>query len=159
MSGDLSLSPINIDKIFVFSDSSVALNWINLYCNKNEKMNRKPTFVMNRLNNIVTLCDIMPVTFLFVSGEENPADCVTRCLPHRQLSQILSKDLNFYVKILIINLMSTLLSFTVPSTFDESEFCIYSKSSSDCLKIDNDQLISLNKFSNLNRLIRVYRLV
>ena len=34
LSGDFCLCPININKIFVVSDSSVALNCVNLYFNK-----------------------------------------------------------------------------------------------------------------------------
>ena len=70
------IDPISIDNMFVYSDSFVALAWINSYSLKLEKQQRKNVFVLNRLEYINKACDKDTITFKFISGNENPADCV-----------------------------------------------------------------------------------
>ena len=81
----VSLCPIKINKLKVFSDSLVVINWLNSYVLKLDKMQKRSVFVLNRLENISKLCETRSVEFSFVSGIENPADCVTRPMSHRHL--------------------------------------------------------------------------
>ena len=78
LSGPSCVQPISIESLFIYSDSVVALSWINSYINLFEKMNGKSTFILNRLQNISMKCQLQPITFSFVSGEQNPADCISR---------------------------------------------------------------------------------
>ena len=83
--GDKCLIPINISKLKVFSDSLVAINWLNSYVVKIDKMQQKPVFVLNRLEKICKLADKHPIEFSFIAGMENPADAITRPLSYKSL--------------------------------------------------------------------------
>ena len=48
-------------------------------------MNKRSTFVLNRLDKICLLCDRFPIKFKFDAGFENPADYITRPISHRCL--------------------------------------------------------------------------
>ena len=85
LSGPSCIQPINIVELEIFSDSLVSLSWLNSYSSKYDKMQKKSVFVLNRIEHINKLCDIHPVKFSFVSGIENPSDCITRCLSHKLL--------------------------------------------------------------------------
>lgn len=77
----------NISKMFVFTDSYVALTWLNSFINTLDKMKNISNFVMNRLHAIKNCCETHPIEFSFISGAENPADCVTRCVSGKLLSK------------------------------------------------------------------------
>ena len=85
LTGPLNVLPIKISKLTVYSDSLVALSWVNSYANKLEKMNKATVFVKNRLEQILKLCSMISVEYMFVNGFDNPADCVTRALSHKKL--------------------------------------------------------------------------
>ena len=78
------VEPISINNLYVYTDSYVALNWLNNY-NQMQKLRNLSVFTINRLNKIVTLCKNEPVTFKFVSGLDNPSDFVTREVSERKL--------------------------------------------------------------------------
>ena len=83
--GDKTIFKIKIEELKVFSDSSISLDWIRSHNLTFEKMNKKPIFIMNRLNSIAKLCENVPVQFSFIAGMENPADCITRALSYKVL--------------------------------------------------------------------------
>ncbi|XP_066944612.1 uncharacterized protein [Macrobrachium rosenbergii] len=85
LSGSENVSPINITKLVVFSDSAVALSWLNSRTNKFDKLRKLNIFVMNRLHRIENLCETVPVTFKFCTGIINPADCTTRSMSYKRL--------------------------------------------------------------------------
>ena len=87
LSGDLCVCPINIESLYVYSDSLVILHWINSFSQKMDKMNKQSVFVQNRLENIDKLCEKHPVTFSFVAGTQNPADVVTRNISPKLLER------------------------------------------------------------------------
>ena len=78
---------MEVERAEVFSDSVVALNWINSFVNKFDKMRKGNVFVMNRLHQIERLCAVFPVRYSFCAGLSNPADCITRPLSHKQLTK------------------------------------------------------------------------
>ena len=80
-----AVCPVNIVKLYVYTDSYVALTWLNSYINTLDKMRNISNFVMNRLHAIKKCCDINPIEFSFVSGTDNPADCATRCVSGKLL--------------------------------------------------------------------------
>ena len=84
LTGDSSIIPIKIKELQLYSDSMVTLSWINKYVNSLEKMQKVSVFVKNRLEAISKQCSICPVKFHFISGQENPADVVTRAISYKQ---------------------------------------------------------------------------
>ncbi|KAL0883918.1 hypothetical protein ABMA27_015986 [Loxostege sticticalis] len=68
---------IQIDKIFAFSDSTVALCWAH------SSPHRWDTFVANRVAKIQE--ELSPQVLFHVSGRENPADCLSRGLTPAQI--------------------------------------------------------------------------
>lgn len=85
LAGDKTFHPLKITRLCVYSDSMVALSWVNSYVNKLDKTNKRTPFVMNRINAICAICDQFPVTFKFIAGHDNPADLITRPVSYKLL--------------------------------------------------------------------------
>ena len=85
LSGTQCVKLIEIVELVLYTDSLVSLNWISNAVNKLDKMNKMSVFIKNHLDRIQRLCDRFQVKFNFVSGEMNPADCITRALSYKQL--------------------------------------------------------------------------
>ncbi|XP_045762059.1 uncharacterized protein LOC123865222 [Maniola jurtina] len=71
-------SRVTIARTYAFSDSTVALNWIN------SSPHKLKTFVANRVSKIQN--NLAPENFFHVSGKENPSDCLSRGLTPSQLA-------------------------------------------------------------------------
>jgi len=88
LSGEKLLNPIVVSELQVYCDSMVALSWLDGITNKLDKsQNKLSVIVRNRLSKIIKLCEAMPVTFLYITGEENPADKVTRAISKKLLDK------------------------------------------------------------------------
>ena len=87
LTGNYCVMPIKITDLVLYSDSMVALNWVNSFVNKIDKMQKQAVFVVNHIEAIARLCEFNPVKFKFVAGEENPADFITRPLSFKQLNE------------------------------------------------------------------------
>ena len=87
LSGASCLFPIKITKCKLFTDSLITLHWLNSYCHKLDKMQKRSVFVLNRLEHIARLCERNSITFSFTPTTENPADCLTRPCSHKQMSK------------------------------------------------------------------------
>ena len=85
LSGEKTITPTKIRSLKLCTDSAVALNWLYASYQKLDKLQKVSPFVKNRLAKIVNLCEKKPIEFRFVAGKSNPADCITRCLSHKQL--------------------------------------------------------------------------
>lgn len=77
LTGPDCVQKINIENLIIYTDSFVALNWLNNYVQM-QKLRNLSVFTINRLNRIVNLSKTEPITFKFVAGFENPSDFVTR---------------------------------------------------------------------------------
>jgi len=86
LSGPSCILKLKISNLFVYSDSLVSLSWLSSFSNDLAKMQKHSVFVQNRLKYVGELCCKHPVNFSFVSGFENPADAITRCMSHKTLS-------------------------------------------------------------------------
>mgnify|MGYP000654560869 CR=1 FL=1 len=87
LTGPSCVCPVKIDSVNVYSDSMVALAWLESFSVKLAKMQKRSVFVMNQITKIDKLCEIAPVTFRHISGSENPADYITRCFSYNQLAK------------------------------------------------------------------------
>ena len=79
--------PIKIDKIFAYTDSLIALNWIRAKAQTFSKIEKKAVFINNQLQSIVEICEKYPVIFRHIDGLQNPADAVTRCISVETLKE------------------------------------------------------------------------
>ena len=85
LSGPCCTVPVNISSLELYCDSMVSLSWLDADVNKLAKTQKRTVFVQNRIDEIKRLCEIKPVTFRFISGSENPADYISRCVSYKQL--------------------------------------------------------------------------
>ena len=117
LAGPRIMLPIMIRNIHIFTDSMVTLQWIQSFFSSYSKMNKRSIFVMNRLENIAELCKEHPITFSFISGKSNPADCVTRCMSYEVV-----KKTQFYEgpDFLTDDWSDTDLSIVVPNPLSQS---------------------------------------
>ena len=155
--GRLSVDPITIVNLFVYSDSLIGLNWINHYTNL-DKMNKKTVFIQNKLKKLDKLCEKHPVTFSFVDGFSNPSDCVTRPMSYQQLAKtnyltgpkfLTSEDERIS--------RADLLTVTLPANCYEARIgaAVLSPEVEKC--VSNGPLLDHNKFSSWSKLVAVYR--
>ena len=156
--GSTCLVPINVSALKLYSDSLVALSWLNSYSRSLDKMQKKPIFVLNRLEQISKLCSKHPVNFAFISGTENPGDCITRPMSHKQLictNYITDPNLN---SVSLEQSCNDLLTITIPNPqMTQSEIAPHTLVAATHLAMDfPEQLIPIDRFSSFKRLISVY---
>jgi len=82
---DKNVDPVNINKMYLYTDSMVTLAWIRSYFITHDKMQKRSTLVMNRLRQIGDMCQTHPVTFRYIEGKENPSDNITRTVSYNKL--------------------------------------------------------------------------
>ncbi|XP_068231971.1 uncharacterized protein [Palaemon carinicauda] len=157
LSGTLCLVPIKIVDLGLFSDSFVALSWLKSYSHRFDKMQKRSVFVMNKLNHIIKLCEGRSVGFSFVSGMDNPADKITRCLSFKSLMKS-----NYHKGPNIRDLdqasRSDILGFKVPMVENLETIEAHSASTSikESQTVKLEHLISLDRYSNMNKLISIH---
>ena len=83
--GNKCVIPINIVDAQLFTDSSIALHWLNAYSHKHEKLQKQSIFVVNKLNHIIKTCEKYPIAFRFIKTIDNPADVMTRPCSYKKL--------------------------------------------------------------------------
>ena len=86
LSGDKTDKPIIIEDVTIYSDSIVALSWVNAYVHL-EKLNKKSPYVRNRLDQLDRIAKRCNMTLKFVDGVKNPADCTTRATSEKMLNK------------------------------------------------------------------------
>ncbi|XP_068234742.1 uncharacterized protein [Palaemon carinicauda] len=161
LSGPACVIPINIKALTLYSDSLVVLTWVNSYASKLDKMQGKSNFILNRLHRINQLCEIFPVNFTFTSGQNNPGDCITRCLSYKQL-----KKTNYFsgpqIQSSDVAISQNVLSFTIPNPlFKINDDNVESKDvgsyNIQCnkLSISSEYLVSPNRYSDFRHLVAV----
>ena len=77
--------PLKITNLHLYTDSTISLNWLNSKACQFDKIERKGAMINNALDEIVKHCSHFPITFHHVSGNDNPADYVTRCVSSKLL--------------------------------------------------------------------------
>ena len=147
--------PVQFNDFFVFSDSYVALTWVDSYCSKLNKMNKFSVFIMNRLKKIKDICSKQIINFSFISGKSNPADFLTRPISYG----ILIKS-NFITGPKFINdenKLYNIINFVVPSEYQECSVF----ASANVIKDEKEKynLLDFTRYSNYNRLHKTAKLV
>ncbi|XP_068235736.1 uncharacterized protein [Palaemon carinicauda] len=158
LSGPSCIKPIKIQELRVYSDSLVALSWIYSHTHNLDKLQKCSVFVKNRLHEISELCLKHPVIFSFVSGEENPGDCITRCLSYKSLMKT-----NYLTGPDLVNAprmehSKDTLEFVVPDPKMDIQIPVNSLGayiSSKDIEIEHFQMTS--RVSSFHRLILIYR--
>ena len=84
LTGTDCVEKVNIQNLVIYTDPYVALNWMNNYIQM-QKLRNLSVFTVNRLNRIVNLSKIHPITFKFVAGLENLSDFVTQEISEKKL--------------------------------------------------------------------------
>jgi hypothetical protein len=85
--GQSAVIPLRVVNLKLYTDSMVALHWLNSYSIKFDKMQKMSVFIMNRLTTIDKLCLIKPICFGFTEGYTNPADAISRPFSYKKLSE------------------------------------------------------------------------
>ena len=164
LAGETVADPINIENLYLFSDSMVSLHWIHSFAVKFAKVQSLTIFVRNALRSIEECCRNHPITFSHISGELNPADNLTRTRSHRVLMRtnyfkgpsFLSED-SLAISDLTILMPNPLCRPVDEVTSKETTFHV-TANSVQCPP-DKPHLIPLEKFSNLRKLVNVYKVV
>ncbi|XP_068206225.1 uncharacterized protein [Palaemon carinicauda] len=140
---------IDIDGLDLYCDSSCALQWLQASECTYSKMQKHSVFVQNRISNIRKLCEIKPVSFIFIAGKDNPADCVTRCLSPRLVSK------SFFISGPEVVPGNEFLYFTVPSSNTNTLSISVAEQSA----FPGEPLLEHEKYSTLEKLKLIYRRV
>jgi hypothetical protein len=149
------LNAINVVNLVLYTDSMIALNWLDGITNKLSKsQNKLSVFVRNRLFKIQNLCNDKAVTFKFIAGVENPADQVTRAVSFKQLHKT-----NFYSGpefLICPEIIPNVLSVTIPSpNFVVNNIVIEKVTSYDKTCI----MLTPSNFSSFSKLVNVHSYV
>ena len=126
----MCMSCYNFGYVVIFRQFSLLV-LDNSCINKLDKLNKLNVFIKNRLEKLMMLCQEYPVTFSFVDGIDNHADCITRPLSHKQLmkstyytgpSFLVSADCNMSrADILDITVPNPLMLPNVPQSCSEEQ--------------------------------------
>ena len=78
ISGIDVLIPVDVENLFLYTDSNSCLYWIESFAFKFSKMRNISTFQKNNLKKINDTCNNKPVTFRHTAGNVNTADLLTK---------------------------------------------------------------------------------
>ncbi len=153
--------PVNITKIRQFSDSTIALSWLNDSEKLLKKIQTRSTFVNNKINNIVSMCsEISPISFYHVGAEMNSADMVTRTFSPSRL-----RATPFIAGPKMLQLNLDLLDCTVvpnPMANNDPDLNRFSVNFADVNEkslINLSEIFDLKKYSSLKRAVRTLQFV
>ena len=167
LNGSNSCIPINVKTLSLFSDSLVALSWVNSWTHGLEKMNKSSVFVKNKLSEVDQICRECPVEFNFISGAGHPADFISKCVSYKLLIKSnyfsgpsqenveASKEI-YKFKVPNPNFNDTFKSDfkDFGNNFNDFNTSVNVTESSKSEVIDS-HLISLDRFSSFQKLVKV----
>ena len=122
LTGSSVVIPINISKIYLFTDSMICLHWLLKYSFQFDKLQSLTVFVKNRLRYVTEVCAKMETTFHHVAGMQNTADYLTRPTSYKLLSRteyytgpsFLTNDLEQYRGDLVVTLPNPVCTLLDP---------------------------------------------
>lgn len=147
------LVPFTICDLFLFTDSTIALCWLNDSENLRNKSQKRSIYVNNRINNIIDKCkEVHSIKIGHIGTSENCADLTTRVVSYNKLRNsnfisgpnILKEDFSYMEWLIVpnplVNNISGLPRLVVGTANVENE----------CLEFPLD----LSRFSSLNKAVR-----
>lgn len=146
LSGSQCILPVNIVKRTIYTDSTISIHWLNSQVVKLGKMQKLSVYVRNRLDFIERQCKDFPVGFRFVATNDNPADCLTRCLSSSMLKNSCYHHGPNFLK---DSEHQPDLEVMIPNP----EISSVSVSAATCVSEKKKFLIDITRFSQLRRLI------
>ena len=172
LSGSSTVIPITVKELELYTDSMVSLHWLQSYAYKYDKMQKRSVFIMNRLRAIDELCKVCPVTFNFVEGFNNPADCLTRPFSHKQLLKtnyfsgpefLKSKEnVKSDFSLLIPNPLARNIDEVPEDEASTNLNCYVGNNISKCednVSVELGHLVLMDKFSSFHTLVMVHRYI
>ena len=147
LTGSKAVNPIKISKLSVYTDSSICLDWLRAFGQTYSKMNKRPAFIINRLNNITKACKDNQTEFNFIAGKQNPADCITRPLSYK----ILRESCYWRGPDISVECENT-VTLPNPNLVVEPDVSMYATSS----ELSPGPLISQTRFSSFRRILNVH---
>lgn len=144
--------PIQINEMHLYTDSTVALNWVHSKVVRFTKIEQKRIIINNKLDDIVKVCNSFPITFHHLEGKLNPADCVTR-----PMSAALLAKSNFLCGLKFDDL-SVGIRFSVPSMVSEitSNLCL---SINFCHSPNFEPLFEFDRYSSFRKSCKIFHWV
>ena len=149
-----TFTPLKINDLHLYTDSTVTLNWIMNKVAKLNKVERKGTIINNQLNFIEQACEKHPITFHHCNGSDNPSDCVTRCISYK----VLLKN-SIYLNGPLLNDENELLTITVPYPLYTNHNNIENFSSYSVQANSFVPLFKLDRFSSFEKLCKTAHFV
>ena len=157
--------PINFTQLFVYTDSMVTLAWIKSYFENYDKMQKRTTYVLNRLKQIGEMCEMRPIKFRYIAGHKNFADYISRAVSYNKL-----KATNYFSgpELSFISEEQPDIQVTVPAPFaglsDSGEVTLQTTSvaaalvrgARDCCLERLEPLVVYDEYSSFDRLIKVH---
>ena len=149
---------LNISDIFMFTDSTIALNWINTSENNDKKWQKRKIFVNNRIKNIIELCKQKnPIKIAHIGTKQNAADYVTRVISPKKLvdsyfvsgPEFLKESLDELDYMLIPN----------PNLDNNPDLPEFTVSRVDTDIEVTDRVIDISRYSSLSKSVRILQKV
>lgn len=152
--------PLKIEEVLLFTDSTIALNWLVKAEYAKSKMQTRSAYVNNHIEKVVANCrEVHPVKFCHVGSQENSADIVSRLVSPRKLkSTCLVTGPSF------LQSMEDFEWVTVPN-HDADNSLELPKFAMNKVEIEVNSsnavsnIINLDKFSSLHKAVKVLQLV
>ena len=80
--------PVNIKEILMFTDSSIALNWVRKAEDLESKSQTRSAYLNNHIDKVVKMCkDVHEVKFAHVGTRDNSADFATKVVSPKMLTK------------------------------------------------------------------------
>jgi hypothetical protein len=145
--------PVKIKNLELYSDSTIALNWLASKVQKFQKIERKGSIINNNFDKIVKYCEQRPILFHHIDGEANPADFVTRCVSSKVLS-----NTNYLTGPELTKIRKE-FSVMVPHPYSKSDLNSCMSTNSNDVVTKSESVVPLDKYSSFARLCKVTQFV
>ena len=152
--------PLNFTEIMLFTDSTIALNWIIKAEYMENKVQTRSTYVNNRIEKMVKLCrEVHEVKFAHIGTNDNSADFTTRIVSPRKLHKtcfitgpgFLKDELSMYDWVIVPN----------PNVDNNPQLPKFSLNKIETVKTENEleEVIKIDRFSSLKKAVKTLQYV
>jgi hypothetical protein len=151
--------PVKIDDVFIFGDSTIALSWVAKAECEQTKVQKRSTFINNRINKIVNCAKMVNgIKIAHVGTNDNTADYLTRLVSPKKL---LESNFIQGPKFLTADLFDIdCIDVPNPCLNNDPELPKFTVAKVVTQEINNlnvGAVIDLNRYSSLRKAVRVLR--